>query len=165
MKFCSHFNIENGKKGKILGILCFIISRKLKSQLKPIRKKDLSVHPDGAVTDWMGQKWFVKFCAGDFSLDDAPWVGRPLEVDSDQVKTLRTISENNQCYTMREIAYILKIFKSKVENYLYQLDFLNHFDVCVPHKQKNKKPLDCISACNPLLKCNKNILSNKDVLF
>ena len=44
---------------------------------------------------------------------------------------------------MREIAYILKIFKSKVENYLYQLDFLNHFDVWVPHKQKknkNKKP-------------------------
>ena len=88
MKFCSHFNIENGKKGKILGILCFIISRKLKSQLKPIRKKDLSVHRDGAVTDWMCQKWFVKFCAGDFSLNDAPWVGRPLEVNSDQVKTL-----------------------------------------------------------------------------
>ena len=83
----------------------------------------------------MCQKWFVKFCAGDFSLDDAPRVGRPLEVDSDQVKTL---IENNQCYTMREIAYILKIFKSKVENYLYQLDFLNHFDVWVPHKQKNK---------------------------
>ena len=36
----------------------------------------------------MCQKWFVRFHAGDFSLDDAPWSGRPFEVDSDQIKTL-----------------------------------------------------------------------------
>ena len=39
---------------------------------------------DGAVTDRMCQKWFVKFCARAFSLNDAPWSGRPVEVDSDQ---------------------------------------------------------------------------------
>ena len=38
----------------------------------------------------MCQKWFVKFCAWYFSLDDAPWLGRPIEVDSEQVKTLIT---------------------------------------------------------------------------
>ena len=53
-------------------------------------------------------KWFVKFCAGDFSLNDAPWSGRPVEVDSNQIN----IIENNQCYTMRAIANILKISKS-----------------------------------------------------
>ena len=26
----------------------------------------------------------LRFHAGDFSLDDAPWLGRPVEVDSDQ---------------------------------------------------------------------------------
>ena len=57
----------------------------------------------------MCQKWFVKFCAGDFLLDDAPWSGRPVEVDSDQVETL---TENNQHYTVQEIANILKISKS-----------------------------------------------------
>ena len=57
----------------------------------------------------MCQKWFEKFCAGDFSLDDAPQLGRPVEVDSDQVETL---IENNQRYTMQEIADILKISKS-----------------------------------------------------
>ena len=36
-------------------------------------------------------------------------LGRPVEVDSDQIKTL---IENNQCYTMWEIADILKISKS-----------------------------------------------------
>ena len=51
----------------------------------------------------------MKFCAGDFPLDDAPWLGRPVEVDSDQIKTLIA---NNQCYTTSEIADILKISKS-----------------------------------------------------
>ena len=48
----------------------------------------------------------MKFCTGDFSLDDdAPWSGGPVEVDSDQIKTL---IENNQCYTIQEIADITK---------------------------------------------------------
>ena len=50
-----------------------------------------------------------KFCAGDFSLDKVPWLGRPVEVDSDKIKTL---IENNQHYTMWEIINILKISKS-----------------------------------------------------
>ena len=50
------------------------------------------MHGKGAVTDQMCQKCFVKFRAGDFSLDDAPWSGRQVEVDSDQIETLRTIN-------------------------------------------------------------------------
>ena len=47
----------------------------------------------------MCQKWFAEFCAGYFSLDNVPWLlGRPAEVDSDQIKTL---VEDNQCYTTR----------------------------------------------------------------
>ena len=60
-----------------------------------------AVYGEGAVTDWMCQKWFAKLCAGDFSLDNAPWLSRQVEVDSDQIETL---IENNQCYTMWEIA-------------------------------------------------------------
>ena len=48
-------------------------------------------------------KWFVKFHAGDFSLDDVPQLGRPVEVDNDKIKTL---TENNQHYTTWEIANI-----------------------------------------------------------
>ena len=51
----------------------------------------------------------MKFHAGDFLLDDAPWSGRPVEIDSDQIKTL---IENNQCYTTQEIANIHRISKS-----------------------------------------------------
>ena len=39
------------------------------------------------MTDRMCQKWFANFCAGDFSLDDAPQSGRLVEVDSKQIGT------------------------------------------------------------------------------
>ena len=52
------------------------------------------------------KKWFAKFRAGDFSLDDAPQSGRPVEVGSDQIETL---IENNQCSTTWERVDILKI--------------------------------------------------------
>ena len=44
------------------------------------------------MTDQTCQKWFVKFCAGDFLLDDALWSGKPVEVDRDQIETLRIIN-------------------------------------------------------------------------
>ena len=81
----------------------------------------------------MCQKRFVKFRAGDFSLDDAPWSGGPIEVDRDQIETL---IENNQCSTTWEIAAILKISKSikllvKMKSMSYfteknQMDFLDN---------------------------------------
>ena len=52
----------------------------------------------------------MKFGAGDLLLDNASWLGRPVEVDSDHVET---ISEDNQHYTTWERAGILKISKSK----------------------------------------------------
>ena len=42
--------------------------------------------------------YVLKFHAGDFSVNDAPQSGRPVEVDSDQIETL---IENNQHYTMQ----------------------------------------------------------------
>ena len=38
------------------------------------------------------QRWFAKYSAGDLLLDNAPRLGRPSEVDSEQIKTL---IENN----------------------------------------------------------------------
>ena len=102
-----------------------------------MHKKICAVYGEGAVTDWACQKWFTKFHAGDFSLDVAPRSGGPVEVDSDQIET---ITENNQHYTMQEIANILKISKSSVENHLHQLGYVNHFDISVPHKLSEKKP-------------------------
>ena len=58
-----------------------------------IQKEICAMYREGAVTDRMHQKWFVKFCAGDFMLGNASQSGRPVEVDSDQIETLtKTIS-------------------------------------------------------------------------
>ena len=102
----------------------------------------------------MCQKWFLKFHAEDFSLDNAPQSSRPAETDSDQIQTL---IENNQCYTMWEIAHILKISKSSIEKHLRQLGYVSHFDVWVPHKLSEENFLDHISTCDFLLKHNENV--------
>ena len=73
-----------------------------------------------------------------------------FEVDNNQIETL---IENNKRYTTKETVDILRISKSSIENHLHQLDYVNRF-VWVPHK----KVLDCISACDSLLKHNKSIL-------
>ena len=57
------------------------------------QKQIWGVCGEGAVTDQTCQKWFAKFCAGGFSPDGAPWSGRPVEVDSNQIRhLLRTIN-------------------------------------------------------------------------
>ena len=72
------------------------------------------------------QKWFAKSRAGDFSLDDAPPSGRPIETDSDQIETL---IENNQYSATREIANILRRSKPRDENHLHWRSYVNCFDV------------------------------------
>ena len=59
-------------------------------------KKICAGYGEDAVTDQTCQRQFAKFCAGDFSLDNAPQWGRPVEVDSDQIETL---TEKNECCT------------------------------------------------------------------
>ena len=45
-------------------MLCFIISKTIKTELKHT-KKVCAVYGEWAVTDRTCQKWFMKFCAGD----------------------------------------------------------------------------------------------------
>ena len=99
-------------------ILYYLKKRKNETETQ---KRVCAVYGEGAVTARTCQKWFAKLRAGDFSLDIAPRSGRPVEVDSNQIETL---IENNQRYTMLEIANILKIPKSSIENHLHQLGML-----------------------------------------
>ena len=67
--------------------------------------------------------------------DNAPWFGRPVEVDSEEVEK---IIDSNQCYTMQDIANILKISKSITGSHVHHFEYVNHFDVCIPHKLNEK---------------------------
>ena len=53
-------------------------------------------HGEGAVPGQMCQKCFAKFWAGVFSLYNGSCLGKPVQVDSIQIKTL---IEKNQHYT------------------------------------------------------------------
>ena len=75
----------------------------------------------------------MKFHGGDFWLHSAPWLGRPVEVDSDQTETLVA---NNQHYTMQDIANILKISKSIV---------VGENEKCVFYFTE-KKPMDFLGS-------------------
>ena len=99
-------------------------------------------------------KWFAKFHTGDFSLDDAPWSDRAVEVGGNQIETL---VENSQFYTMLEIADTLSISKSRIENHLHQVGYVTHFDIWVLCKLSKKTLLDCILASNSLLKHNADV--------
>ena len=73
----------------------------------------------------------MKFRAGDFSRDDAPQLGRPVEIYSNHIEIL---IENNQYYTTRKTGSMLKIAKSSLDHHSYQLGSVHRFDVWVPHK-------------------------------
>ena len=90
------------------------------------KKKKCALYAEGAVTDLIEtlyvSKWFEKFCPGDFSLNNNPWWGTPVEDESDQVKTL--IEKNQHC-TIWEIANILEISTSSMVNHLLSLVMLS----------------------------------------
>ena len=68
---CSHFNIEDGRNRQHFCHIMLYYFMKGKNATE-IQKKTCAVYGEGAVTDETCQKWLAKFCAGDFSLDDAP---------------------------------------------------------------------------------------------
>ena len=50
---------------------------------------------EGTVDVWMYLGCFAKICTWDFSLNDAPWLSRLVEIDNNWIKIL---VENNQCF-------------------------------------------------------------------
>ena len=65
---CSHFTTEDGRKKQFFQHIMLYCYKKGKNKTET-QKKICVVYGEGAVTDQICQKWFVKFCAGDFSFD------------------------------------------------------------------------------------------------
>ena len=85
---CRHFNTEDGRKYATFWHVILYYFKKVKNATEThTHTKICTVYGEGAETHQMCQKWFVKFPAGDFSLDNAPWSGRPVEVDISQIRT------------------------------------------------------------------------------
>ena len=104
---CSHFNIEDGGKWATFWHIMLYYFKKGKNTTE--MQKICAVYEE--VAEMIEH---VKSGLWSFMLEISLWTmlhGQvdQLKLNSDQIKTL---VENNQCYTMREIADILKISKS-----------------------------------------------------
>jgi len=75
------------------------------------------VYGEGAIAERTVRKWFAKFKAGDFNLDQER-LSRPSTTDEDQIKTL---IENNPRYTTRKLAKMLNISKSIIHEHFMKL--------------------------------------------
>ena len=150
-------------KSNIFGILCFIISTKVKMQLKHTQKRCVQCMGKGRYCNWSNVSKVVceVFHAETFSFNKAPQLGRSVEVDSNQIETL---TENKQHYTMQEIANKLKTVKSSTENHLHQPSYVYCFDVWIPHKLSNKNLFNHIFTCGSPLKHNENIPLVKQIV-
>ena len=75
-----------------------------------------AIYRKGSMNNQMHQIWLAKFHAGDFSPINILNLGKPVEVDSNQIKTL---NENKQHYmTQENVANVMKISKSNADYYL-----------------------------------------------
>ena len=135
MNFCVAILIWNveGKEQHFHLMLYHFQKGKNATEMWEKKKKDLYSVWKRVCDCWMCQKWFAKLHAGNFSLNDAPQLGRPVEVDKTE-----TLIENNQHYTTWEIANILRVSKSSTENRLCQCGYVSCFDVWAPLKWKIK---------------------------
>lgn len=93
------------------------------------RKKICAVYGEDAVNERTCRKWFAKFRAGNFVLDDAPRSGRPVEIDDDKIQTL---IKDNPHYSTRMIAEILKVSQTAVVEHLHALGYINRLDTWIP---------------------------------
>ncbi|XP_012060168.1 PREDICTED: histone-lysine N-methyltransferase SETMAR-like [Atta cephalotes] len=123
--------------------------------------KICAVYGDGAIAERTVRKWFARFKAGDFNLEDQERPGRPSITDEDQIKTL---IENNPRYTTRKLAEMLNMSKSTIHKHFVKLGYINRFDVLVPHDLTEKNLMDRISICDSLYKRNEKTPFLKQVV-
>lgn len=114
-------------------------------------KKIAHVYGEDAVTESTVRRWFVKFRAGNFDLEDADRPGRPSAVDDDQIKVQ---IETNPRLTTREIAEAVGVPKSTVHDHLVKLGYISRYDIWVPHNLSEKNCMDRFSICDMLIKRN-----------
>ncbi|XP_011883505.1 PREDICTED: histone-lysine N-methyltransferase SETMAR-like [Vollenhovia emeryi] len=118
--FCNRWRYTHVKARNVIAI-----RKNARQACEKLRK----VYGENALQERQCQRWFAKFRAGDFDVNDAPRSGRPVEVDDDQIKAL---IEANPHSTTRDIAESLNLHHSTVHDHLRKLGFISKLDIWVP---------------------------------
>lgn len=98
-------------------------------------------------------RWFAKFSSGDFSLEDEPRSGRPLELNLD---ALQVLVRNNPRLSTREMASDLGVDHATINRHLKDLGFVPKLGTWVPHLLSAIQREQRISICNSLLLRRRN---------
>ena len=94
------------------------------------------------------QNWFKKFRDGDFSIEDEPRPGRPIELDLDAFLDLL---RNERRLSTREMASILGCSQPTIVHYLNEFDFVQKYGYWIPHKLTKIQKEQRVTICNSLL--------------
>jgi len=101
VNFCQFYTPLNMKENKVhFKHLMFFFYRKDKNATQAANKI-CTVYGEDAVAERTVRKWFARFKAGDFNLEDQERPSKPSTTDVDQIKTL---IENNPRYTTCKLA-------------------------------------------------------------
>jgi histone-lysine N-methyltransferase SETMAR len=104
------------------------------------------IYGDGFIPERTAQFWFARFKEGNFSLNDAPRSGRPIEIDDEE---LEAILQEDRHQTTRELAEQLNCSPQTVLNHLNKMGKTQKFGCWVPRKltqdQKNQRVTVCAS--------------------
>lgn len=128
---CAIDSIENMEPNKehIRNVLLFHFNSKKSADQS---WKDIcTVYGADAVSRSTCFKWFQKFRAGDFSLENEPHASRPREVDDDKLVELVNA---NPHYTTRELGAMLNVSFQTISTYLKRLKYVNRNGIWVLHE-------------------------------
>ncbi|XP_022248773.1 histone-lysine N-methyltransferase SETMAR-like [Limulus polyphemus] len=94
------------------------------------------------------QWWFRKLKSGDFDLSDCHRSGRPVELDSN---LLRTEVETDARQTIQQLSEKLISSWSSVQEHLKEIGNVNKQRVSFPHKFSDDNKVQLINICNSLI--------------
>jgi len=107
-----------------------------------------TVYGENFIAERTARKWFARFKEGDFSLDDAPRSGRPVDFDEERLQTI--LREDNR-QTTRELAEKLDCAPQTVLNHLNALGKVQKLGAWVPHELTQSTRNQRVTTCASLL--------------
>lgn len=103
---------------------------------------------DNSVCHATVKNWFVKFRAGNFSLDDAPRPGPEKEFEDEQ---LQSLLDENPCQTENELANQLGVTQQAISKRLHAMGKIQKDGKWVPHKLTEENKNRRVDICLNLL--------------